>query len=211
MLCAQFQSLNANSITITEPDTTCLPCGRSSRRFHRRRLYPMCGHLAGWARPGEHRVMIGNRKSGLLLRNVRRKQRDRDIDIHQHTANCALNVVVTFYALVESARLIGEGQFLDQTMLGEKMKCSVDGAIGNRRISSPHALEDLARGKMPGRRLDLGLDDRSLRGVAIGCLRGQSHCVTFRSAEMARMDRDRNESYSDRSYLRMSLVPRREV
>lgn len=132
--------------------------------------------------------MTGHGKSGLLLRDVRRQQGNRHIDIHEHTTFGAMDMVVSFDALVETACLVGEGQFLNQAMLGQEMERAVDGAIGYRWIPSPHALENLSRGKMPSRGLDLGLDDRPLSGVAIRCLRSQSHCVTFHSFQMTRPD-----------------------
>lgn len=125
--------------------------------------------------------MAGDRESGLLFGDMRCQQRNGNVNIHQHPAGGAMDMVVTLDALVETARLIGERQFLDQAVLRQKVKRSIDRAVSNRRVSPADAFEDLASGEVSGGRLDLSLDDRSLGRVAIGCLRSQSHCVTFHS------------------------------
>jgi hypothetical protein len=67
---------------------------------------------------GEDRVMTIDRVAALFAGDMPRNQRHRYIDIDKRAAGAALHVIVPLDPFVISARLIGKGQFLDQTMLG---------------------------------------------------------------------------------------------
>ena len=71
-----------------------------------------------------------------------------------------------------ASNLIGEGELLDETMLGQEVKGSIDRAIANARIAPPHPLEDLARGQVVRRLLHRFEDHRALRGLSIFAFRG---------------------------------------
>ena len=71
-------------------------------------------------------------ESALLLGDVPRDQRHRHIDIDQHAAAGAMDVIVALDAVVVAAGLVGEGQLLDQAVLGEQMQRAIDGAVGDR-------------------------------------------------------------------------------
>jgi hypothetical protein len=81
-------------------------------------------------------------------------------------------MVVSLAPAVVAAGLIGEGELLDEPMLGQEMQRAINGAIADTRIAATHALEDLAR-----RQVAIGLlhgfeDHRALRGLAIVAFRG---------------------------------------
>ena len=106
----------------------------------------------------------------LLRGDVPRDQRDRHVDVEQHPAAQAVHVVVPLDAAVVAARLVGEGQLLDQPVLGQQVQRAVDGAVGDLRIAPAHALEDLAGGQVRLRRLDLVEDHRPLRRLPVAAL-----------------------------------------
>jgi len=133
-------------------------CGACLRRLTLR---------AGGAKPGENRVVTCNRESALLLRDVFRKQGDRNFNVGEDAAPRAVDVIVALGALVEPARLVGERQLLDELMLGKQMECAIHRAVGDRRITPPDPLEDLSRGEVPFGGLDLREDDRALGRIAI--------------------------------------------
>jgi hypothetical protein len=119
----------------------------------------------------EDGVVTGDFESRLLFGYMGSHQGDRNIDIVNEAATLTMNVVVAVGTLVEAAGLIGEREFLDQVMLRQEVKRAVNGAIRDGRVPAPDTLEDLTGGKMPLRVLDLGQDDRSLRGIAIRATR----------------------------------------
>jgi len=54
-------------------------------------------------------------------------QRDRHLDIEQRAADGAVHVVVPVGAAVVAARLVGEGQLLDQAMLDQQVQVNLPG------------------------------------------------------------------------------------
>lgn len=82
----------------------------------------------------------------LLRRHVHGHQGNRDIDIEQHSARLAVHVVVPLHPAVVATGLVGERQFLDQPVLGEKVERAVDRAIPDMRVSAADTLKNL-----PGR------------------------------------------------------------
>ena len=89
-------------------------------------------------------VMTGDREPALLFGDVPRDQRHWHIDIEQQTAAFARHMVVAIGPGIVATGLIGEGELLDQTMLGEEMQRSINRAIGDPGIALAHALEDFA-------------------------------------------------------------------
>ena len=87
------------------------------------------------------------------------------VDIEEHAAFQAMDVVVPLDAGVVPAGLIGERQLLNQAILGEQVQSSVDRAVGDARVTPAHALEDLASGQMLVGPLDLFQNGRTLGGV----------------------------------------------
>ena len=77
-------------------------------------------------------------------------------------------MIVTIGTLVESARLVGESEFLNQLVLGQQVQRSVNGAISDRWVSLLHPFEDFSCGQVTVRRLNLLQDDGPLSGIAIG-------------------------------------------
>src|SRR5688572_20140365 len=70
--------------------------------------------LAFGAGAHEYRVVVLDLVSCAISGDVLRQERDRDIDILDGAAHRAVHVVVPVGALVEAARLIREGELLDQ-------------------------------------------------------------------------------------------------
>ena len=83
----------------------------------------------------------------------------------QHAAFLAVHEVMPLHPTIVAARLVGEGQFLDQPMLGQQVERAVDRTVSDVRILAPDAFEDLTGGEMR-RRLT---DDLQHRG-ALGCV-----------------------------------------
>jgi hypothetical protein len=111
-------------------------------------------------------VVTADVESGLFRRNVECHEGDRNVDVEEHPALQAVHVVVPFDAPIVPAGLIGERQFLDQPVFREKMQRAIDRAVGNARITPPHALKDLARGQVALRPADLVEHFRPLRCVS---------------------------------------------
>ena len=57
----------------------------------------------------------------LLRGHVHGHESNGDVDIEQHAAGLAMHVIVPLHPAVVATGLVGEGQFLDQPMLREKM------------------------------------------------------------------------------------------
>lgn len=76
-------------------------------------------------------------------------------------------MIVTVGSTVVPARLIGEGQFLDQPMLDEQMERPVDGAVGQLWIALAYTLEDFARRQVLIRVLDNVENHRALRCLPV--------------------------------------------
>ena len=96
------------------------------------------------ANPGEDGMVTGDRESALLFRDMPRDERDRHINVDQQTTRFTKDVIVAIGPSIISARLIRKRQFLDHSVLGKQMQCSVDRAIGNPGVTLAHALEYLA-------------------------------------------------------------------
>jgi hypothetical protein len=84
----------------------------------------------------------------LLRRNVKRHQGDRNVDIEEHPALQAVHMIVPFDTPVVAACLIGERQFLDQSVLGEEVQRPVDRAVRDAGVAPSYALENLASGQV---------------------------------------------------------------
>ncbi len=85
-----------------------------------------------------------------------------------------MDVIVPLGPAVVATGLIGEGELLDETMLGQEMERAIDGAVTDARIAPAHPLEDLARGQVAIGLLH-GLQDHcALGGLAIFAFRRQS-------------------------------------
>ncbi len=139
------------------------------------------GTLTRSAKTVEDRMVTGNRELGLLFRDVPRHQRHRHVDIDDDAAIGAVDVVVALDALVEPARLVGERQLLDQSMLGQQVERAVHGAVGNRWVLPPDTLENFARGQVTVVRRDFGLDDGALGCVPVaGAFLGNHGCCPSR-------------------------------
>jgi hypothetical protein len=83
-------------------------------------------------------------ESALFRRDVQRHEGDRDVDVEEHAAFQAMDVVVPFDTAIVSACLVGKRQFLDQPVFGEQVQRTIDRAVGDARIAPPNALENLA-------------------------------------------------------------------
>jgi len=92
--------------------------------------------------------MTGDAESAALFGNVGRQNRHGHLDIQNHAAACAMDVIMTLGATVIPAGLVGEGQFLNQTVLNQKMERTVDRAIADLGITSPYALKDFGCGQV---------------------------------------------------------------
>ena len=57
-------------------------------------------------------------------------------------------MVVPLAPAVVAAGPIGEGELLDETVLGQEMQRAIGRAIADTRVAPTHALEDLARGQV---------------------------------------------------------------
>jgi hypothetical protein len=96
------------------------------------------------ANPGEDSMVTGDRESALLFRDVPRYQRNRHIDVNQQTARFTKDVIMAIGPGIISTRLIRKRQFLDHSVPGKQMQCSIDRAIGDPGIALAHALENLS-------------------------------------------------------------------
>jgi len=113
----------------------------------------------------ENGVMAIDLEPTLLRGHVHGHEGNGDIDIEQHAAVLAVNMVVPFYPAVVAAGLVREGQFLNQPMFREQVKRAVDRAVPNVWIAAANTLENLASGEM---RLRLA-HNFQYRG-ALGCV-----------------------------------------
>jgi hypothetical protein len=102
------------------------------------------GALARWTDASEDRVMTRDVEPALLRRHVAGDQGDRDIDIEEHAAELAVDVIVPVDTRVVAARLVREGELLNQPMFREEMERPVDRPVADAGIGAPDALEDLA-------------------------------------------------------------------
>ncbi len=100
------------------------------------------------ANPGKNRVVVGDIKPTLFRRHVTCDQRHRNLNIQQSAAPEAMHVIVPFDATVVAARLVGEGELLDQAMFRQQMQRAVHGPVGYARIATSYAFEDLSGGQM---------------------------------------------------------------
>ena len=57
-------------------------------------------------------------------------------------------MVVSLAPAVVAGSPIGEGELLDEPMLGQEMQRAIDRAVTDTRVAATHALEDLARGQV---------------------------------------------------------------
>jgi hypothetical protein len=109
--------------------------------------------------------MAHNREAALLFGDMPGDQRDRDIDIDQQPAPGALDMVVAVDPLIVATRLIGEGQLLNETALGQQVERAVDRAVGDLRIPAADALKDIAC-----RQVTIGHLDRFQNGCPLRCI-----------------------------------------
>jgi hypothetical protein len=93
-------------------------------------------------------------ESTLLGRHVASDECDWYVDVEQYSALQAVHVVVPIDSAVIATGLIGERQFLNEAVLCQEMERSVDRAIGDPRVASPHTLENFSGSEMPFRRPD---------------------------------------------------------
>ena len=122
-----------------EPERSLRPANRSHGVFQ----IP-----AFRADPGKYRVMVRNFEPALFRRDVTSDKRDRNLNIEQRTTCEAMHMIVPLNAAVISARLVGERQFLNQTVLSEKVQRPIDRAVCNAWVAPSHTLEDLASRQM---------------------------------------------------------------
>ncbi len=87
-------------------------------------------------------------KARLILGDMLREQCCRYIDIDQHTAVGAANVVVPVCTLVKAAGFIPKRKLKDNPALGEQVQRPVDGPVGDRRVTLVNTLEDFAGGEV---------------------------------------------------------------
>ena len=66
--------------------------------------------------------MAGDAEPTPLLGDEAGHQRDWHLDIEQRAADVAVHMVVSLCAAVVPARLVGEGQLLDQAMLNQQVQ-----------------------------------------------------------------------------------------
>jgi hypothetical protein len=131
--------------------------------------------------------MTGNPETGLLFGDVGGHQGDRDVDVHQDATSDALDMVMAINTLVEPARLIRKGKFLDQVMFSQQMESPVYRAVGDRRIPASDPFEDLACSQVTLGDLNLSLDNRPLGCVPVGCLNFCRHVSVPSLAERPAM------------------------
>lgn len=84
----------------------------------------------------------------LLRGHVHGHKGNGNIDIEQHAAGLAVNMVVPLHPAVVAACLVSKGQFLDQPMFRKQVKRAIHRAVSDMRIPPAHALENL-----PGREM----------------------------------------------------------
>lgn len=119
----------------------------------------------------EHGVVAIDTEPRALFGDVCGHESDRNIYIHDNAALVTVDVVMAIDPFVEAAGLIGEGELLNEPVLGKQVQCSIDGAVGDGGILPTHAFKDLACSEMPIVGLDLGEDNGTLRGISIStCL-----------------------------------------
>jgi hypothetical protein len=111
-------------------------------------------------------VVPADVESALLGRDVECHQGDRDVDVKEHSALQAVHMVMPFDTPVVPACLVGEGQLLDQPVLGQQMQRAVDRAVGDAWVATPHTLENLARGQVALRETHLIEHFRPLRCIS---------------------------------------------
>jgi hypothetical protein len=104
-------------------------------------------------------------ESALFGRDMARNERNRHVHVEQHAALQTMHMVVPVDATVIATRLISERQLLDETVLSQEMKCSVDRAIGDPRVMTPDPFEDLAGRQMSLRRTNFEQNFGPLRRV----------------------------------------------
>jgi hypothetical protein len=119
------------------------------------------------ANPGEHGVMTGDNEPTPLFGDVAGDQCDRDLDIDEVTTRRTEHMIVTIFSTVVSARLVGKRQLLDQPMLRQKMKRSVDGAVRDLRVLTANPLEDFPGSQVPFGGLDFGEDHGPLSRLPV--------------------------------------------
>lgn len=118
--------------------------------------------------PHEDCLMARDREAALLFGDVPCDQRDWDIDIDQQPTPGALDVIVAVDAPVVATRLIGKGQLLNETTLGQQVERAIDRPVGDLGIPAADTLEDIARRQMAIGRLDRFKNGRPLRRIAVG-------------------------------------------
>jgi hypothetical protein len=71
-----------------------------------------------------------------------------NINIEQHAACLAMNMVVSLYPAVIATGLVRERQFLNQPVFREEVKRAVDRTVSNMRILAADSLKNLPGGEM---------------------------------------------------------------
>lgn len=92
--------------------------------------------------------MAEDREPASLFGHMPRHQGRRNLDIDDDAAGGAMDVIVTIGAPVIPARFIGEGEFLNLTVLDQQMERAVDGAVRDPGITAADLLEHLASRQM---------------------------------------------------------------
>jgi hypothetical protein len=119
-------------------------------------------------------VVTADVESALFRRDVECHEGDGNVDVEEHAALQTVHVVVPLDAPIVAAGLVGERQLLDQSVFRQQVQRAIDRAIGDARVTPPHALKDLARGQVALRATHLVEDFRPLRCVSESF---PSHCT----------------------------------
>lgn len=125
----------------------------------------MSGSLADRAHAGEDRMVAVNVKPTLFRGNVTGNKGHGHVNVQEHAALQAVDVIVPFDPAVVAAGLIGEGQLLDQPVFRQQMQRSINGAVANVRVAAAQPFENLARCQVPIGSSHLVKDRRTLGRV----------------------------------------------